>query len=163
MLNILNILTECPRIRVLRHGQPIIHYIITHPGMVWYGIVWYGRCQWRIPGGRSVRDQLRIGTMLLGTGTFSEQTTFICLLGCSHHIFCMGTTYFAIFFDFKTNFTPYKMYGGSNLINECSLITGPFSFSPFKTWRKNCIRDVLLLFDRTPTPLVWARIGSRYL
>ena len=35
-------------------------------GMVWYGIVWYGRCLLRIPGGRSVRVQLRIGTMSLG-------------------------------------------------------------------------------------------------
>ena len=31
---------------------------------------------------------------------FSD-STYIYLLGCSHHTFCMGRNYFANYFDFK--------------------------------------------------------------
>ena len=43
---------------------------------------------------------------------FSGQPTFI-NVGCPHHTFCMGRNYFANYFDFKNNFSPYKLYGGN--------------------------------------------------
>ena len=56
--------------------------------------------------------------------TFSEQPTFI-NVGCSHHTFCMGRNYFANYFDFKNNFSPYKLYGGQPTFKcRCSLNLG---------------------------------------